>query len=530
MPTAPRILLTTLPALALGACFDPLLDQDSADGADTASEGSTTDPATTDPGTTTDTTDTNADSTGAGDAPPVITAFTVNSSTMPAELQVAGMVAFDVDAMDDVGIDHVEIYDGDTLVITTTEIPYVTELLVTSADNGSHSYSAVVYDTAGQSTQSEAVPLSVNVVGGAMLVLREDIGDFRLSPILGSMPRITIDPSDEVTIVATTREDVVEDPNFGLMALSYSDTLSLLWTDFRWPSELGPYITFMNVGKPVYVTDSASWWTGSAMIGQTQRDRAIGVVDTVAAEITSIEPFGTVEEYFASPVALDSSGAIVLSPALGQLQKRPTLDGEPAWTVPIGNGSAFFPQVIIAPDDTIIVVLGEEGCSPTSDWCIYKLSAAGDVLWTRPGPASSPSSTVSAAMSSAGNIAVVGSVEGPLQLIVFDENGDTFTDQVITDDSFYEACDISYDSQGSLVIAGDLRADADDYQREAWAGRFDEQGNTMWLQVYELDMDHGVTGVTTNATGKLFAVGWADLFEQDLLGWSGRGWVAELAL
>lgn len=49
------------------------------------------------------------DSTGATDAPPEITAFTVDSSATPAERQTSGMVAFDVDATDDVGIDRIEI-------------------------------------------------------------------------------------------------------------------------------------------------------------------------------------------------------------------------------------------------------------------------------------------------------------------------------------------------------------------------------------------------------------------------------------
>lgn len=530
MLTDPRILLTALPALALAACFDPALDLGDGDGSATGAS-STTDPA----GSTTDrdTAGSGADSTGPTDtdAPPVITAFTVDSSTTPQEQQTAGMVAFDVDAMDDVGIDRIEIYDGEELVATTYEIPYVTKILLTSADNGTHLYSAIAYDTAGQTAESEVVSLSVNIVGGAMLELRQDIADVRMSYVISSVPRIAIDPSDNVTIVTSFREDApVEARNFGIMALMYTDTLSLLWTDNRLPSDFGPYITFMNVGRPSYDAVSSSWWTGGAKLGEVEQDRAVAIIDSGAEQITTFDSTGDAIDYYSSPVATDSESAIVLSPALGQLEKRSALDATPTWTVPIGGENAFFTDILVAADDSIVLVLREEDCSPSSDWCIYKLSPSGDVLWSRPVPSSTPGSTVNATLSPLGHVAVARSSQGAAQLIVFDANGATLTDQLLTDDAIYEPIDIRYDAQGAVVLAGELRLDSGDYEREAWAGRFDEQGNPIWFQIYDFDADHGVTGVATNAAGKLFVVGWEDSFEPDIVGWSGRGWVAEVAL
>jgi WD40 repeat protein len=531
MPTDPRILLTALSTLALGACFDPALDL--GDGAGSATDASTTtEPtgSTTDP----DTTESEGDSTGPTDtdAPPVITAFTVDSSTIPQEQQTAGMVAFDVDAIDDVGIDHIEIYDGDELVATVDEIPYVTDLLLTSANNGTHLYSAIAYDTAGQTAESEVVPLSVSIVGGAMLELREDIADVQMTHAVSALPRVVISPSEEVTVLTTVREDAITEPRYGISAITYTDTLSLLWTDSRWPLEFGPYNAYMNFGHPIYRTSTSSWWTGCGMLGEVTRDRAVAIVDTTAEAFTSIEPLGPVEQVFASPVTSDSSGAVIFSPALGQLQKRPTLDGAPTWTVPVGDDeNVFFTDILVAPDDTIIAAFsGQHGCPPDASHCVYKLSAEGDVLWTRTAPTSSAASTLGIAVSPEGNVALAGLADGPARLFVYDENGNLLTDQLLTGDPRHEVRDLVYDTQGALVVAGDLQLDLSDTDREAWAGRFDEQGNPIWFQVYDLDSDGGLTGIATNPKGKLFAVGWKDLSDQDFFGWHGRGWIAELSL
>jgi hypothetical protein len=203
----------------------------------------------------------------------------------------------------------------------------------------------------------------------------------------------------------------------------------------------------------------------------------------------------------------------------------------PTWTVPIGGGEAAIMHMLVTPQNAIIVIFREEDCAPSSSWCMNKLSPEGDVLWSRPVPLASESSTVSTAMSPNGDIAIAtGPDFGPLHLIIVDQNGDTVADRTLTEDSYYQARDLCYDAQGSILVAGDLRADSSDYEEEAWAARFDEQGNAIWFQIYDFDSDHGITGIATGADGKVFAVGWEDAFAMDVLGWSARGWVAELAL
>ncbi len=529
MPTRSRTLLIPLPTLVLGACFDPMVDPVPGDGSTSsaASDGVDAGSAT---GTDATGTDDEIDGTGPLDAPPVLTAFTVQSSTMPAEVQVAGLIAFDVDATDDIGIDRVEVYDGDTLVTTTTEIPYVTKLLVTSADNGTHLYSAIAYDTSGQTAHSDPVPLSVNVVGGEILEIREDVADFRVSYALSSFPRVVVDAADKVTIVTTTREDVPMDPRFGLSAISYTDTLSLVWSDTRLPSEVGPYVSYLNAGKPVYHAQLATWWTGLGTFGPLDSSRAVATIDTAAKQIASIDAFGPTELFFMSPVAIDSTGEIILAPDSSHIQKLPTLGERPTWTIPLGDEAGVnFTDIAVMPDDSIIVVFaGTNGCLPEGSHCVYKLSSSGDVLWTRTGPTTSTALTLAMAISAEGHVAVAGSSDGPARLLVFDTNGDTITDTLITGEPIHDVRDLVYDAQGLLVAAGERRIDFGD--REAWAGRFDEQGDPIWFHVYELGSERGITGLATNPKGKLFAVGWEDRFELDLAGWSGSGWIAEIAL
>ena len=519
---SPSIIFT----LALGGCFDPVVEQDESNDA-SATSGSTTEPAadTGSPGGSDD----RADSTGSTDAPPIITAFTVDSSTMPAELQHSGLASLDVDAMDDLGIDRIEIYDGDTLVTIVTEIPYRDEILLTSMNNGSHAYTAIAFDTAGQTAESNVVPLSVNIEGGSIREIRQDIADFRVNYALTAMPRVAIDPADEVVILASVREDVAEDARYGLSAISHTDGLSLLWEDTRWPSTLGPYSAYANAGRPAYDALSSSWWTGLGIFGELGNQRAVAIIDGDNDAIASIEPLGGSEGLFMSPVALDSRGAIVLAPAPGQLQKLSALDQAPVWTIEIDE-ALYFTDILVAPDDTLIVAFtgGNDGCSGGESHCVYKISSSGDVLWTRTAPTSSTAWTLGVAISPEGHVALAGSDDGPVRLAVYDETGTLLTDRLLTEELHHDVRDIAYDAQGALVLAGDWEPEYG--AREAWAGRYDDDGNPIWFRTYPFDDHGGITGLSTNASGKLFAVGWEQRFDLDLFGWSGRGWIAELAL
>jgi len=96
---------------------------------------------------------------GGGDAMPPTVALTASSAsvTTPASLVLTAT------ATDNVGVARVEFYDGTTLLSTDTAAPYALAVGLTSASNGSHAYTAKVFDAAGNAATSAPVPVTVNI-------------------------------------------------------------------------------------------------------------------------------------------------------------------------------------------------------------------------------------------------------------------------------------------------------------------------------------------------------------------------------
>src|SRR5439155_8613337 len=69
-------------------------------------------------------------------------------------------------ASDNVGVTKVEFYDGATLKATDTEAPFTYAWAITSANNGTHSWTAKAYDAANNSKVSTAASLTVNIATG----------------------------------------------------------------------------------------------------------------------------------------------------------------------------------------------------------------------------------------------------------------------------------------------------------------------------------------------------------------------------
>lgn len=94
-----------------------------------------------------------------------VTAPTVSISS-PASgttFTSAQTVSIAVSAQDNVGVSKVELYDGTTLMGTDSAAPYSFSWAITSANNGSHSFTAKAYDAAGNSTVSSPAGLNVNI-------------------------------------------------------------------------------------------------------------------------------------------------------------------------------------------------------------------------------------------------------------------------------------------------------------------------------------------------------------------------------
>lgn len=130
-PAVPSLAALSL-ALLLAACG-------SAPSAPQSGTGTTTPPSTTPTPTPTPTP---GDST-----PPTVTLSAV---------QDGAAVNLSAAASDNVGVSRVEFYRGGALISTDTDAPYTASLPVSSADNGSVSFTARAYDAAGNAGSGNA--------------------------------------------------------------------------------------------------------------------------------------------------------------------------------------------------------------------------------------------------------------------------------------------------------------------------------------------------------------------------------------
>ncbi|GGS01555.1 Ig-like domain-containing protein [Deinococcus sedimenti] len=89
---------------------------------------------------------------------------TVSLTASPTTVTAAGNVTLSATASDNVGVTRVEFYQGATLLATDTTAPYSASEAVTSAQNGTRTYTAKAFDAAGN-TRSASASVTVNITG-----------------------------------------------------------------------------------------------------------------------------------------------------------------------------------------------------------------------------------------------------------------------------------------------------------------------------------------------------------------------------
>lgn len=99
---------------------------------------------------------------GGGDTTPP----TVSLSSSSTNVTSAGSITLSATANDNIGVTRVEFRDGTTLLSTDTAAPYSASVALTSASNGTHTYTARAIDAATNATTSTAVTVTVNIGTG----------------------------------------------------------------------------------------------------------------------------------------------------------------------------------------------------------------------------------------------------------------------------------------------------------------------------------------------------------------------------
>jgi chitodextrinase len=146
----------------------------------------------------------------------------------------AQTVTITASASDNVGVTKVEFYDGSTLKGTDITSPYNYSWSITSADNGTHNWTAKAYDAANNNSVSNVVSLIVNIPAA----------DTTPPSVSITIPanNTTYTTAQTVTITASASDNV------GVTKVEFYDNNSLKGTDITSPYNYSWSITSSDNG------------------------------------------------------------------------------------------------------------------------------------------------------------------------------------------------------------------------------------------------------------------------------------------
>ncbi len=196
--------------------------------------------------------------------PPTVS---ISSPASGSAYTTAQTVTITASASDNVGVSKVEFYDGTTLKATDTASPYTYAWAFTSANNGTHSWTAKAYDAAGNVKTSTAVSLTVNIASADTTPPSVSIS----SPASGS----AYTTAQTVTITASASDNV------GVSKVEFYDGTTLKATDTASPYTYAWAFTSANNG-----THS---WTAKAYdaAGNVATSTAVSLTVNIAAADTT---------------------------------------------------------------------------------------------------------------------------------------------------------------------------------------------------------------------------------------------------
>ncbi|MGH1346544.1 MAG: Ig-like domain-containing protein [Nannocystales bacterium] len=515
MRSSPLVLVASV----LTACFSPEVDPNAnAEGSDTEesggldSSGPGSESSTSGSGTETtvdpDTTvgETQSNTTDPNDAAPVIESFTVNGSTRPAEVDEGGTVSLAVEATDDVGVEGVEFFDGETSLGVVDSAPFEFEFLVSSADSGSHTYRAIATDTAGQTSTPEEVVLSVNIVGGVVEFLREDL--FR-----GSDGLTFVNGGLDAAMEGRVYLNGIVEGGGNSRVMGFNDDLSQLWTQL-YPEQ--------TPGRPVTVD-------GALIVGGTDGDaltlvyRSLSpetgettdtlVVETDASNTADLFSFGRVGR---------SAGRVVINDSLQQLAAYDSGLSKRAW---LANVSFIADLAEYGANTFVSFGDANEDCATDTSYCVRRYGSDGQSDWTTGLPISQPA--LLAATQNGGAFAVVGLPDTGYEVFRIQPDGMATSVAALAEDATQYISGARADGTGGLVLSG---ASGDYGTGRAFVTRLDADGSIVWdqRQFFNGGVDSAALDVEVDGTS-VFAYGLANN-DTDFLSFSGDTWIARVSL
>jgi hypothetical protein len=345
------------------------------------------------------------------------------SLTAPASGSiVSGATAFSGTATDDVGVVRVEFWsDGSELLGTDTTPPYSASYDTTSLANGTHNFTTKAYDTAGQSTISAAVPLTVNndvSPPGQLQWVRSMTNLFGASVIAKAVSTDRSGNSISVGQFSSTADfggGPVSVDGVGFFIAKYTDQNGFVWAkSFAQTGESSGYSVVADSRDNIIVT---GFFTGTKDFGGV-------TLKSTTNQVGSASPDIFIAKY--SP-----SGGLMWVTNYG----GPYSDMGYAVAVDASD-SIFLATKFQVTADFGGVTLTSSGNS--TDIALAKLSSTGAMLWVRRRGGNYDDYVYGLAADSSGDIVVTGGATGPCDL----GNGPTPTGGILL--AKYSGADGSY--------------------------------------------------------------------------------------
>lgn len=542
--------------LGSSACFNEDADTTAA-GNESSTETETTDDptddptdepteTTTDPATDTDPTDTEPTDTEPTetdteeDLPPTVE-LSVNGANMPPVIEVSQAVALTAEAMDDMGIDRVDFYLDNTLVGSDDSEPYEATALLTSLDNGPHSFRAQAYDSANQSAEDE-VDVAVSITGGAELASDGTLfqmGGIIFHPGLG----LVLMPDDSVTILGSLTVGVFD--FVGLGAINFTAELDNINWQLSVPEALvegeQQWLTF---GKPVLgMGGERIWIAGNRMSenGVIQNNINLMAVASNGSQPLPFLEFETsdMEQNIAiggMDVNLDGdlfmAGPDTLISKLDNNGLIWQSDVGLPWTI------SEFGGVNIQGDRSGGAIFDAYTCNGPCELTTSRINGFdGNELWSDSVPAASNFFMFVGASAVSPDNEVV-TFNGPsidngggLKMTLRDEDGALLEAATIGElGDTYFVSDVAFEPQGTMVVSGGFSTEDQPNQVTPFVARVSREGDLLWEESLSFGNSPDIAvDLEVDREGRVYVLGISSI-TPTFLAFVGDAWIARLSL
>ncbi|MCR9166613.1 MAG: hypothetical protein NXI35_38475, partial [bacterium] len=396
--------------------------------------------------------------------------------------------------------------DGDTSLGVVDAAPFELDVAVSSADSGAHAYSALATDTAGQTAQSEEVSLSINIVGGAIEQLREDL--FQGIDAFGLINgRVRVVSSDRVVVTSS----VPGEPSATGQLLVYTTGLSQIYDVTRPDGTPAPAVPHPD-----------GFLVPRVLFGETFRFESFAPDSATATVLGTydVSEFDSFNGGF--PRALASADGFVITQRPDELARVSDTLSDPSWTASVSDGIVI--ELAHGPADSTLVSYFGTDCAQGRDGCLRRIATDGSTQWTRGLDEEAPHAIATAGD---GLTCVVSLAEGASSLWLYSEDGEVTVSASLGLAPTAQVRDIAGSPTGGCIVAATV---GEGTAREATVVHYDSNLDEVW-RADDIVQSASSMAFSVDATSSaVFALGISGLGNAGLGGTSGDAWVARISL